>query len=165
MLKISEIRVKLVEDRSERLQAFCTVTFADAFVVRDIKIIDGQRGPFVAMPSRKLMDRCPRCRTKNHLRAKFCNECGLSLPPGRFERDPSGRPRLHTDIAHPIHAAARQAIEDAVLEAFRAELERSKMPGYVPPAFDDIGGDDYDPPARRAHSRGSDGREREQGGA
>ena len=56
---ITEVRIKLMEDNNERLQAFCSVTFDDAFVVRDLKIIEGTKGSFVAMPSRKLTDRCP----------------------------------------------------------------------------------------------------------
>ena len=35
-MQISEVRVKLVENRTDRLKAFCSVTFDDAFVVRDL---------------------------------------------------------------------------------------------------------------------------------
>src|SRR5262252_3234587 len=61
-----------MEDNSEneRLQAFCSVTFDDAYVVRDLKIIEGTKGSFVAMPIRKLTDRCPGCGSKNHLRVQ-----------------------------------------------------------------------------------------------
>ena len=53
---ISEIRVKLVEDSDEKLQAFCTITFDREFVVRDLKIILGNAGLFVAMPSKRRKD-------------------------------------------------------------------------------------------------------------
>ena len=53
-MQISEIRIKLVENRTDRLKAFCSVTFDNCFVVRDLKIIEGTDGFFVAMPSRKL---------------------------------------------------------------------------------------------------------------
>ena len=53
-MEITEVRVKLMDEPGERLQAFCSITFDDAFVVRDLKIIGGATGPFVAMPSRKL---------------------------------------------------------------------------------------------------------------
>src|SRR5262249_13956330 len=55
---ITEVRIKLCEENNERLLAFCSVTFDNAFVVRDLKIIEGTKGVFVAMPSRKLTDRC-----------------------------------------------------------------------------------------------------------
>ena len=57
----TEVRIKLMEDPGERLQAFCSITFDNSFVVRDLKIIEGSNGPFVAMPSRKLTDRCSHC--------------------------------------------------------------------------------------------------------
>lgn len=145
-MEISEVRVKLVEDRSEKLQAFCTITLDGDFVVRDIKIIEGTRGPFVAMPSRKLTDRCPRCGTKNHLRSKFCNDCAFKLNPNRAKPDSRGRARLHTDIAHPINPKCRLFIEHAILEAFHIELERSKAPGYVAPDLDDFDYDDVAEP-------------------
>ena len=75
-MTITEVRIKLCEENNERLLAFCSVTFDNAFVVRDLKIIEGTRGVFVAMPSRKLTDRCGTCSSKNHLRARFCNQCG-----------------------------------------------------------------------------------------
>ena len=65
---ITEVRIKLMEDNNERLQAFCSVTFDDAFVVRDLKIIEGTKGSFVAMPSRKLTDRCTQCGCKRSAR-------------------------------------------------------------------------------------------------
>src|SRR5205814_6756787 len=130
---ITEVRIKLMEggQENERLQAFCSVTFDDAFVVRDLKIIEGTKGSFVAMPSRKLTDRCPGCGSKNHLRARFCNQCGGKLDEDRATRDADGRVKLHADIAHPINSACREIIQSAVLKAFNAEKERSKQPAYV----------------------------------
>src|SRR5207237_9594274 len=104
---ITEVRIKLVEENNERLQAFCSVTFDNAFVVRDLKIIEGTKGYFVAMPSRKLTDRCGGCGCKNHLRARFCNSCGHKLDENRAFRDADGRAKLHADIAHPINSACR----------------------------------------------------------
>jgi stage V sporulation protein G len=141
---ITEVRIKLMEDNNEneRLQAFCSVTFDDAFVVRDLKIIEGTKGSFVAMPSRKLTDRCGSCGCKNHLRARFCNQCGAKLDEDRATRDADGRVKLHADIAHPINSACREVIQSAVLKAFHAEKERSKQPGYVC-TYDDFDSD-YD---------------------
>src|SRR5262249_52806516 len=124
---ITEVRIKLMEDNSEheRLQAFCSVTFDDAFVVRDLKIIEGTKGSFVAMPSRKLTDRCTHCGCKNHLRSRFCNQCGSKLDEDRATRDADGRVKLHADIAHPINSACREVIQAAVLKAFTEEKERA----------------------------------------
>ncbi len=128
---ITEVRIKLMEDNNERLQAFCSVTFDDAFVIRDLKIIEGTKGSFVAMPSRKLTDRCGGCGCKNHLRARFCNQCGGRLDEDRATRGADGRAKLHADIAHPINSACREVIQGAVLRAYQEERERAKQPGYV----------------------------------
>ena len=65
-MEITEVKVKLMEEKRDRLQAFCTITLDNDFVIRDIKIIEGAKGAFVAMPSRKLTDKCPKCCGKNH---------------------------------------------------------------------------------------------------
>jgi len=140
-MEITEVRVKLVQDNTERLKAFCSVTFDQEYVVRDLKIIEGANGLFVAMPSRKLTDRCPKCGAKNHLRARYCNECGTKLNENRAGRDPAGRTKLHADVAHPINAQCRERIQNAIVAAYNEEIERSKEPGYVPPNLDE---DDYD---------------------
>lgn len=141
-MEISEVRIKLVDESRERLRAFCSITLDGDFVIRDLKIIDGLTGPFVAMPSRKLADRCPRCGCKNHLRARFCNDCGLKLNENRAPKDPMGRAKLHADVAHPINAGCRERIQTAVIKAYEAEVERSKSPDYRPPVYDDFGDDD-----------------------
>ncbi|MFQ5412391.1 MAG: septation protein SpoVG family protein [Phycisphaerae bacterium] len=135
-MNITEVRVKMVSDGTERLRAFCSVTLDDAFVIRDLKVIDGTDGPFVAMPSRKLSDRCHKCGNKNHLRARFCNECGGKLNENRAPRDSQSRVKLHADVAHPINATCRERIQAAVIEAFTEELDRLKQPDYKPRALD-----------------------------
>ena len=87
-MEITEVRIKLMENSDDRLQGFCSITFDNCFVVRDLKIIDGANGPFVAMPSRKLTSHCHQCGTKNHLKAQYCNQCGARL---REDRRPSRR--------------------------------------------------------------------------
>ncbi|MFN4259877.1 MAG: SpoVG family protein [Gemmataceae bacterium] len=140
---ITEVRIKLVEDNNERLQAFCSVTFDNAFVVRDLKIIEGTKGSFVAMPSRKLTDRCSQCGCKNHLRSRYCNQCGQRLDENRALRDADGRAKLHADIAHPINSACREVIQSAVLKAYQEERERARQPGYVC-TYDDYDGEDFE---------------------
>ncbi len=53
-MKITEVKVYPVNE--ERLKAYVTITIDDAFVVRDLKIIKGNEGLFVAMPSKKRKD-------------------------------------------------------------------------------------------------------------
>ncbi len=135
-MEITEIRVKLVGRRGDKLRAFCSIIFDQGFVVRDLKVIEGANGLFVAMPSRKRMDRCAACGEKNHLRAKFCNQCGKGMNPDRAGRDDRGRAKLYADIAHPIHAAAREAMAARIVQAYAEEVEKSKVPGYRPVEMD-----------------------------
>ena len=130
-MKITEVRIKLIEDAAERLLAFCSITLDSAFVVRDMKIIVGPNGPFVAMPSRKLTSHCQGCGCKNPIRANFCNQCGGKLVDGHRPRDDDGRLRLYADIAHPINARCREMIQQRIVEEYEAEIVRSKEPGYV----------------------------------
>ena len=136
-MKVTNVSVKLSPQGGDRLKAFCTMTLDGEFVVRDLKIIDGTNGLFVAMPSRKLTDHCPKCSGKNHLRAKFCNDCGAKLPENRVS-DEDVQGKLHADIAHPINAGCRRRIQDRLIREYQDELERSKQPGYQPVEMDDV---------------------------
>ena len=53
-VNITEVKVFLVNE--DRLKAYIAITFDDCFVVRDLKIIQGPSGLFVAMPSKKRKD-------------------------------------------------------------------------------------------------------------
>jgi len=136
-VEITEVRIKLMEEPGERLKAFCSITFDDSFVVRDLKIIEGASGPFVAMPSRKLTAHCPHCGCKNHLRAGFCNQCGKRLKEGRALKDEEGRAKLYADIAHPINSACREMIQNKVIRDFEEEQVQARQPGYIS-SYDDF---------------------------
>ena len=52
-MNVTDVRIRKLRDEG-KMKAVVSVTFDDAFVVHDIKIIEGQNGLFVAMPSRKI---------------------------------------------------------------------------------------------------------------
>jgi len=130
-VQITEVRVKLMGDAQDRLLAFCSITFDGSFVIRDLKIIKGAKGPFVAMPSRKLTDRCPRCGNKNALRSSFCSQCGSRLRDDRAAKGQDGRAKLYADIAHPINSECRELIQTEVIRSFDHEIVLAQQPGYV----------------------------------
>ena len=133
---ISKVRVKLVADKDKRLKAFCSITMDKEFLVRDIKVIEGTGGLFVAMPSRKICDHCKRCGAKNHLKAKFCNDCGNKLNENRAKKKFRGKVKLYTDTAHPVSPEFRNKLHDQIIAAFKAEVEKSKEPDYEPTDLD-----------------------------
>ncbi|MEL7495969.1 MAG: septation protein SpoVG family protein [Planctomycetota bacterium] len=146
-MEITEVRIKLIENTEDRLRGFCSITFDDMFVVRDLKIIEGNSGPFVAMPSRKLTANCHKCRTKNHLRANYCNQCGGKVRHDRIEHDAGGRAKLYADVAHPVNAECREMIQNRVIEELNREVERSRLPGYSSRYDEDYFDDDPGPAA------------------
>ena len=139
-MEITEVRIRLMEEQNERLKVFCSITIDDSFVVRDMKIIEGINGPFVAMPSRKMTAHCNRCNCKNHLRAAFCNQCGARQHENQTlkdDDDDDGRVKLFADIAHPINPECREMIQDIIIEAFEEEKLKSQIPGYIS-SYDDF---------------------------
>ncbi len=139
-MEITEVRIKLMGEPGERLKAFCSITLDNCFVVRDLKIIEGSNGPFVAMPSRKLTAHCSRCGIKNHLRSNYCNQCGAPVSGERMPVDANGRAKLYADIAHPINSGCREMIQEGVISGYYEELKRSKQPNYVS-RYDDFESD------------------------
>ena len=55
-MKISDIRIRLVTKEDSKLKAVASITIDECFVVHDIKVIEGNEGYFIAMPSRKTGD-------------------------------------------------------------------------------------------------------------
>jgi len=86
MLRITEVKVFPVAE--PKLKAYVTITLDGCFVVRDLKVIEGTDGLFVAMPAKKRKD-------------------------GTYK-----------DIAHPLNAETREALERTVLDEYERELSR-----------------------------------------
>ena len=89
-MEITNVRVRVVEKENSKMRGFASVTLDDMFAVHDIRILEGDNGLFLAMPSKQ-------------------------IAPGEYK-----------DIAHPINQEARQMFSDAIIEEYKAELERSK---------------------------------------
>ncbi len=124
-MEITNVQVKLIGDGNDRLKASCTIAIDGEFVIRDVKVIEGTNGLFVAMPSRKLSDHCPKCGHKNALRSSYCNNCGTRLKENRWAMK-DGVAQLHAEIAHPINAECRARLHETVIAAY--EEEASKRP-------------------------------------
>ena len=124
-MEITEVKVLLRQSPDGKLKAYATVTFDDSFVVRDMKVIEGNKGLFVAMPSRKITEACAKCGSKNPMRSKFCSSCGTSLEEIRqrvMNVSMEGeRQAEHKDIAHPITQEFREYIQDKVISAYETE--------------------------------------------
>ena len=122
-MEITEVRIFPRESEDRKLKAYATITIDNSFVVRNVKVIEGNKGLFVAMPSRKLREACPKCRYKNAIRSKYCNQCGSPLPQQQSREDEAGRQSGHRDIAHPITPECREYIQNLVLGAYNKEIK------------------------------------------
>ena len=54
-MQITDVRIRKV-DKEGKMKAVVSITIDDEFVVHDIKVIEGEKGLFIAMPSRKASD-------------------------------------------------------------------------------------------------------------
>ena len=142
-MEITDVRVALRESPEKRLKAYATLTFDHCFVVRNVKVIEGKNGLFVAMPSHKPKVSCAQCHFKNDFGGRFCCPCGGAVsppvrvadagmhPPARLSTEP-GDPKAHRDIAHPITVEFRQYLQQTILAAFAAERAKSpSLPSRV----------------------------------
>ncbi|MBM3255631.1 MAG: zinc-ribbon domain-containing protein [Candidatus Omnitrophica bacterium] len=128
-MEITEVRIFLKDSPDKKLKAYATVTFDNAFVVRNIKVIEGTSGLFIAMPSRKVKQPCPKCGFKNESRSKYCNQCGSQLPiaPRPVSQEGINNAQAeHKDLAHPITQSFREYLQKRTLEAY--EQEKKKGP-------------------------------------
>ena len=136
-MEVTDVRIYLQSKADTKLKAYATITFDHAFVVRNVKVIEGAKGLFVAMPSERAKEACPACGFRNAIRSRFCNQCGGGLSATPYVPEPghlaqadmaavhaaggqgqAGSTSEHRDIAHPITVECREAIQRKVLEAY-----------------------------------------------
>ena len=55
-MKITDVRLRKVNNQDTRMKALVSVTFDESFVIHDLRVIDGNNGLFVAMPSKRTPD-------------------------------------------------------------------------------------------------------------
>ena len=118
-MEVTEVRISSKDAGSKKLKAYATVTFDDCFVVRNIKIIEGNNGLFVAMPARKSKVECRGC-GKRVDTARHCSMCGASLPPVQegTQEDEHG----HHDVAHPVNQKFRDYLQARIIGAYKAQV-------------------------------------------
>lgn len=87
-MQITDVRVRKMT-KEGKMRAVVSITLDDEFVVHDIKVIEGDKGLFIAMPSKRTAD-------------------------GEFR-----------DVAHPINAATRDALQKIILEQYEREMQGS----------------------------------------
>ncbi len=131
-MEISEVRVFPKEGQDKKLKAYATVTFENCFVVRNIKVIQGANGLFIAMPSRKMKNPCTKCGFKNEVGSKFCNQCGAPIKSENVaivhdDATDADAKAEHRDIAHPITQQFREYLQSKILDAYKKEIPEGQL--------------------------------------
>jgi len=129
-MEITEVKIFSKDSPDKKLKAYATVTFDNAFVVRNIKVIEGSNGLFIAMPSRKIKQPCPKCNFKNEARSKYCNQCASPLPVASYpaaQEASAAAQSEHKDIAHPITQSFREYLQKRILDAYEQEKTKGKV--------------------------------------
>ncbi len=118
-MKVTEITIRLQNNpKNPALLAICSLVVENAFVIHEVKVIQGRKGVFVAMPQRKRTDHCPSCNASNALSSRHCHHCGIMIPGGFSEiKD------CTEDVVHPITEECRREFHSKVLAAYENELE------------------------------------------
>ncbi len=135
-MKITEVRIFPKEGQDKKLKAYATLTFDHCFVVRNIKVIQGNTGLFIAMPSRKMRHVCLKCRFKHEAGAKFCSQCGTVLAPKPAADVHEEVRNEHRDIAHPVTQEFRDYLQSETLKVYQEEAEKIAS-GLIKPMFYD----------------------------
>ena len=127
-MEITEVKVFMRNSKEGKLRAYASITLDNCFIVRDLKVIDGKKGLFVAMPSRKLRQACSKCGHPNAIGSKFCNDCGSAIVQRetvyRERGEGEARQETHRDIAHPISVETRDYVQKKVMEVYEKEKTR-----------------------------------------
>jgi stage V sporulation protein G len=116
-MEITETRISLINKPNSRLRAYASVTFDNSFVIREIRIIEGKNGLFIAMPSRKMQKSCAKCGFKSPVTSKFCGQCGEKME--SVKEEDAGQ--QHKDLAHPINTQFREYLQKKILEAYQQQ--------------------------------------------
>lgn len=126
-MRITEVRIHFPKNCRGRLLAFASITLDHCFVVRDMKIIDGNDGLFVAMPTYKVTYPCHECQAKVPLWHAYCGMCGVEqLEVDNVPKLANGDIKYYADIVHPLTAEFRRYMDEEILWAYNEKIQGMK---------------------------------------
>jgi stage V sporulation protein G len=136
-MKITDVKVFPVDE--EKLKAYATITFENCFIVRDLKVISGNKGYFIAMPSKKRKDGTFRdvAHPLNSETRKMIEEAVLEVYEGEVESLGSAPPAADVDtaaVAEPETVAEEEAAQETPSEEEAVQETPSEEEDPVPPS-------------------------------
>lgn len=140
LIPISSVRIQRVHvsEPHEPLRGFANVVLAQQFLIRRLKIVQGDSGLLIYSPSTNNETACPYCSKLNPLRFRDCQWCDRRLPSeeertGCTEDECVNR---RTEHCHPVDGAFRDHLKAAVLAAFHATAEEGLLESCVKMHYD-----------------------------
>ena len=120
-MEISKIEVRIVDGKSLRLKAFAAIEFDNVLRITNLRIIEGPKRMFIAMPSRENSKRCKDCGKKISHRDLFCSGCGkeqaVSLPSVKYK-----------DMVYFVQKDFAVKNEEKILDEYRKVLKNRTVP-------------------------------------
>lgn len=115
-MRVTKVFLKKVPPATAHARVVARGSFDldDCFSV-NCAVVRAESGLVVAMPSRRLTDRCPGCNAPTPVTGRFCGWCGVRLADGRAIVGADGAARKDADVAFPTVRWLRRRITDAVL--------------------------------------------------
>ena len=99
-------------------------------ILSKLKIIQGKERVFIDFPEADVVDCCRNCNADNPVTRQYCGRCGNHLGSERYRYDRSGKPITKRHVIRPESGGVRIAVEAAILQVFRLEVQASQLPGW-----------------------------------
>lgn len=121
---ITEIQITIPDPkRDDRVRGYLSIKFNDAYILRDLKIIeknenDGSTKLLLSMPSRDNYVHCvdATCGKRTPAKGRFCMYCRCELP--RAARRDDGGEAHYYEVFNPLYSEARKLLEELLFQAF-----------------------------------------------
>jgi len=137
-VEITDVRLRKIETEG-KLRAYVSITFDDSFVVHDLRVIDGTKGMFVAMPSKRLpngdhkdiahpINTEIREKIQNAVLDVYNRELE-EVPQPKVEEEPKAEPKAEEVVEEVVEESKEEEKEEVVEETATEEEDEKKEEG------------------------------------
>ena len=137
-MEITDVRLRKIETEG-KLRAYVSITFDDSFVVHDLRVIDGTKGMFVAMPSKRLpngdhkdiahpINTEIREKIQNAVLDVYNRELE-EVPQPKVEEEPKEEPKAEPKAEEVVEESKEEEKEEVVEETATEEEDEKKEEG------------------------------------
>lgn len=143
-MKITDVRLRKVNNQDTRMKALVSVTFDEEFVVHDLRVIDGNNGLFVAMPSKRTPDGEFRdiahpinTEMRQHVQEEVMRVYEETEDVDQESADETAEPTVESDPAEDEDSTLEQTSEDTSNESLDETVSGEDTPEVTEDTADD----------------------------